>query len=539
MEDGKDGNGAAGLGPGEGRSAGEAVVASEAAWPMCRDGVACKVRTCRFTHPEGRVAPARRTSAAIIVDRAAAGSNSKTGVSATAADVSAETDSGSAQMKDKTKGGAAVKPWPECRNGAACIRKDCRFMHPEGRVVAPGRGEGKVAPCRFGAACTRENCYFVHPEGRAEASPSSTAGDVVQSQSPTSGRGCRYGMRCRRGDCRFSHPAGWNPSSSVLSTSEAATLATKGPLTSASVARTVEAQRSGRQGLQANVVKVPMHLLARSFVGRELGPLEAGDGYRAAGLVIFKMGERADTGPCVLLGTQIPKDERVTAGVARSGLVQAASFAELNFIGGKRDEDDTEAETTAWREFTEETCGALGDAAEAVRESVFGDKKDGTADDLGARLFWVRDCKYVLFLGKAVLEAAKKLEVRFLDAQRALSDAAVVEMERLLWVPIRALLDLTADLAAKGTDGARAQSEKIHVDLSALASEPRSSAKDDSVDDIVDQLGSIRLHSESGLYPPPKKLVLHNVLLQVLLEPCMRDFLQNSTIALGLVNAAT
>lgn len=41
-----------------------------------------------------------------------------------------------------------------CRDGAACVRIDCSFMHPLNE------------PCKYGVNCTNTNCAFQHPEGR-------------------------------------------------------------------------------------------------------------------------------------------------------------------------------------------------------------------------------------------------------------------------------------------------------------------------------------------------------------------------------------
>ena len=283
-------------------------------------------------------------------------------------------------------------------------------------------------------------------------------------------------------------------------------------------------------------------MLAPSFVGKELGPVESGDGYRAAGLALFKAGEGEGAGPCVLLGVQIPKGTRVTAGVARAGLVEAVPYAELNFLGGKRDEQDEGAEATAWREFSEETCGALGDAADSVRASVFG-RRDGDEKTL----MWVRECKYVLYFGNGSgLEPEESLDARFARAVRTLADDTPVEMHCLVWVSVEALLNLTVNLTADlatpqgsadffgpvPTNNPRAH--KVEVDLSSLtlgSSAPPPTAQPateaDDVGAITDALDGIGLDADAGagLYPPPKKIVLHTVLLHALTEPSTRKFL--------------
>ena len=46
----------------------------------------------------------------------------------------------------------------QCKFGKSCVRIDCLYFHPEGRLI----GEAVVAPCRYGLQCQDKDCMFRH-----------------------------------------------------------------------------------------------------------------------------------------------------------------------------------------------------------------------------------------------------------------------------------------------------------------------------------------------------------------------------------------
>ena len=66
----------------------------------------------------------------------------------------------------------------DCINGMKCHFSDCKFTHPQGRLV-----------CESGKECSQTTCKSAHPRGFINP--------------------CRNGYRCKNSDCDFKHPASW------------------------------------------------------------------------------------------------------------------------------------------------------------------------------------------------------------------------------------------------------------------------------------------------------------------------------------------
>lgn len=65
----------------------------------------------------------------------------------------------------------------DCRYGRQCVRDECRFFHPKGRVVDEPADRFLPPPtgqlCKFGNECRRPGCKFIHPQGRKMEAPPS------------------------------------------------------------------------------------------------------------------------------------------------------------------------------------------------------------------------------------------------------------------------------------------------------------------------------------------------------------------------------
>lgn len=81
----------------------------------------------------------------------------------------------------------------ECKFGANCTRKDCSFLHPDGKKSTTTSSIN----CKFGTKCKKSDCKFEHPERKMSHIHSSGTRDI-----------CKFGTNCTRANCSFQHPDG-------------------------------------------------------------------------------------------------------------------------------------------------------------------------------------------------------------------------------------------------------------------------------------------------------------------------------------------
>jgi len=123
---------------------------------LCKFSLKCTNASCRYSHPS----PVATAESGVVLsnDPCEKGKNCKD-KDCIKAHVSPAVLNPQVAQNTPTATPAHQHQPPPCRFGAGCTRihTGCTFTHPPSKTATQ---------CRFGTACTRADCKFQHPEGR-------------------------------------------------------------------------------------------------------------------------------------------------------------------------------------------------------------------------------------------------------------------------------------------------------------------------------------------------------------------------------------